>query len=189
MTYNPNKPFAPGDKVLVSATITEVNDDDPHDPQVIVWFNGQPHSTTVMNLQHDNSKKPTTRSSWGTERPEFPVTIPTPVESPKVFSFNSVDFDDPADLIADVPRHTQPSSAPEEVDVDALIDLVKTPADEDDEPRRPSGRTAPSNQHAVFDGRGRRGVGRSTRGSNVIAFPDKRGRLFSASNDTDDDTA
>lgn len=50
--YTPNKPLAVGDKVLVHATITQIDlDGDPHDPSVIVWFNGQPHSTTVMNLE------------------------------------------------------------------------------------------------------------------------------------------
>ncbi len=169
MTYNPNKPFAPGDKVLVSATITEINDDDPHDPQVIVWFNGQPHSTTVMNLQHDKSKQPVTRSSWGDiKKPEFPVTVPTPVQT---FNFNATDFDDPADLVVDVSPQFRTEA--EESDVEALIDLVETPTDEP--PAERGGRTAPRTQGMIFDGR--RGLPKAPR----------HGRLFSVSNDTDEE--
>lgn len=156
---NPNRPFAPGDKVLVSATITEIDlDGDPHDPSVIVWFNGQPHATTVMNLRHDTTGKPITRSSWGVA-PEVPSTIlplPNQFETQTwnpadgdTFTFNSADFDDPANLIVDVSPNFLDS-------VDALLDLVETPADE--EPEETGGRTAPRNQEMIFDAR-RKGGG------------------------------
>lgn len=47
-------PFHPGDEVWVRAVITEIYDDDPHDPTVIVWFNGAPAATTIMNLKKRN---------------------------------------------------------------------------------------------------------------------------------------
>lgn len=176
MTYNPNKPFAPGDKVLVSATIIKLDlDSDPHDPRVTVWFNGQAHETTLMSIQHDNSKKPITRSSWGSA-PEFPATIPTPVpnqfeaqtwnpEDGETFVFNSSDFDNPGDLVIDVPPEFRTGPAD---DVDVLIDLVETPADEP--VQESGGRRAPRNQGMIMDGR--RGIRRSGR-SNVIPFPDR----------------
>ncbi len=43
--------FREGDKVLVEATVAAVFDDDPHDPSVVVYFNGQTASTTIMNLR------------------------------------------------------------------------------------------------------------------------------------------
>lgn len=60
-SHIPKKPFEVGDKVYVCATITEICDDDPHDPSVTVWFNGDPHVTTVMNLRHNTEGKIATR--------------------------------------------------------------------------------------------------------------------------------
>lgn len=57
------KPIRPGDQVLVKATVIEIGDD-PHDPEVVVWFNGAQHITTVMNIQRAPGKV-----YRGTQRP------------------------------------------------------------------------------------------------------------------------
>lgn len=158
-----------GDKVLVRATITAIPEDsDPHDPTIVVWFNGNAHETTVMNVRRDTEGEPIMRFP---QKIDVPITIPRPVREPNRWeqsSWNPV-LDSgqvnigPDDLVADIPRGSD--------DVEELLNLVKTPTDEDKPDT--TGRIAPPNQHMVFDGR---------RGAN------RRGRskLFAVSNDTDE---
>lgn len=101
------KPIQVGDEVLVKATVTEVLDDDPHDPTIVVWFNGMAHHTTVMNIQQKPGKvyrkaEPTSRSlrtvSPGERfvidsRPMLPLEPPTEEELKRMM----LSFDQPGD--------------------------------------------------------------------------------------------
>jgi hypothetical protein len=93
-----------------------------------------------MNLRHDTTGKPTTRSPLVAAPNQFETQTWMPKDGDR-FTF----FNDPGDLIADV--------SPDAADVDALIDLVETPTDEP--PKETGGRSAPRNQNMIMDGRRR----------------------------------
>lgn len=162
------RPLQPGDKVLVRATVTAIGDD-PHDPDLRVWFNGMEHVTTVMNVERDKSQFPTIRDRYPNLE-DFPVVKPggdcSGFGRPATRGgFPEISEDIFDTLVADVRGDES---------LEDLLNTVKTPGEDDDG----TGRIAPPNQDMVFDGR--RGVRR--RPQNVVSFTGSRAR----SNDTDE---
>lgn len=45
------RPFREGDRVLVEAVITRVENDDPYNPSVTVWIGSQAVTTDVLSLR------------------------------------------------------------------------------------------------------------------------------------------
>jgi hypothetical protein len=94
--YDPNRPIQVGDKVLVKATVTEIDGDDPHDPVVTVWFNGQAHTTTVMNVRRDTEGQPIYR-----DMEKMPIIEPTPRTRSSLDHKELPGIDEALDLVAD----------------------------------------------------------------------------------------